>query len=114
VWSEVQEVRLLYINCSPPNGIVVLSLLDASRPLLQGRSSYFSLKDYSWIPVRSRGSTDSNGFGFIPPDEVGDDLHVQPPQAGAAGFKTLAGNRKARFGAKQDRQGLLAPNIKLP
>jgi CspA family cold shock protein len=55
---------------------------------------------------------DSKGFGFITPDNGGDDLFAHFSEIRADGFKTLAENQKVSFETKQGPKGLQAANIK--
>ncbi|HDR9156170.1 TPA: cold-shock protein [Burkholderia vietnamiensis] len=55
---------------------------------------------------------DSKGFGFITPDNGGDDLFAHFSEIRADGFKTLAENQRVSFETKQGPKGLQAANIK--
>ena len=90
---------------------VVLSLLEASHLLASGKL-YFVFKDFSWIPVPLSGSTTAKGFGFITPDNGGDDLFAHFSEISGDGFKTLAENQKVSFETKRGPKGLQAANIK--
>ncbi len=65
----------------------------------------------SWQPVRSSGSTDAKGFGFITPDDGGDDLFAHFSEIKADGFKSLQENQKVSFEVKQGPKGKQASNI---
>jgi CspA family cold shock protein len=55
---------------------------------------------------------DSKGFGFITPDDGGDDLFAHFSEISAAGFKTLKENQKVSFDVKAGPKGKQAANIK--
>jgi CspA family cold shock protein len=112
VSPEVQEVRLLFINCRYPAIFVVLSLLDASNALSQSTSFYFFHQGFFMDTGIVKWFNDSKGFGFITPDNGGDDLFAHFSEIRADGFKTLAENQKVSFETKQGPKGLQAANIK--
>ncbi|WP_028455134.1 cold-shock protein [Chitinilyticum litopenaei] len=55
---------------------------------------------------------DSKGFGFITPDEGGDDLFAHFSQIQSNGFKTLAEGQRVTFDITQGQKGKQASNIK--
>ena len=55
---------------------------------------------------------DAKGFGFIAPDNGGDDLFAHFSEDRTEGFKTLAENQKVSFETKRGLNGLQAANIK--
>ncbi len=54
---------------------------------------------------------DSKGYGFITPDEGGEDLFVHHTGIGGSGFKTLAEGAKVQFDAEQGPKGPQATNV---
>ena len=54
---------------------------------------------------------DAKGFGFITPDEGGDDLFAHCSEIRSAGFKSLAEGQKVSFEAKMGPKGKQASNI---
>lgn len=54
---------------------------------------------------------DSKGFGFITPDEGGDDIFVHHTAIQGTGFKTLADGQKVSFEATKGPKGLQAENV---
>ncbi|QDQ28537.1 cold-shock protein [Chitinimonas arctica] len=54
---------------------------------------------------------DSKGFGFITPDEGGDDLFAHFSQIQSNGFKTLAENQRVSFDVTNGPKGKQASNI---
>jgi len=55
---------------------------------------------------------DSKGFGFITPDNGGDDLFAHFSEIRSEGFKTLAEGQKVSFETKRGPKGMQASNIK--
>ncbi|BCL75573.1 cold-shock protein [Jeongeupia sp. HS-3] len=55
---------------------------------------------------------DSKGFGFITPDEGGDDLFAHFSQIMSNGFKTLAEGQRVTFDVTTGPKGKQASNIK--
>jgi CspA family cold shock protein len=54
---------------------------------------------------------DAKGFGFITPDEGGEDVFAHFSQIKANGFKTLAENQKVSFEETIGPKGKQASNI---
>src|SRR5579875_134393 len=54
---------------------------------------------------------DTKGFGFITPDNGGDDLFAHFSEIRADGFKTLAEGQKVSFETKRGPKGMQASNI---
>lgn len=54
---------------------------------------------------------DSKGFGFITPDEGGDDIFVHHTAIQGTGFKTLADGQKVSFEVTKGPKGLQAENV---
>jgi len=56
---------------------------------------------------------DSKGYGFITPDEGGDDLFVHFSAVQTNGFKTLEENQKVSFDVVAGPKGKQAANIQV-
>ena len=54
---------------------------------------------------------DTKGYGFITPDEGGDDLFVHHSGIDGSGFKTLAEGAKVEYTPEQGQKGMQATNV---
>jgi len=55
---------------------------------------------------------DAKGFGFITPEQGGDDLFAHFTEIKGKGFRTLAENQRVEFEVKNGPKGLQAANIR--
>ncbi len=54
---------------------------------------------------------DDKGFGFITPDEGGEDLFVHHTGIAGSGFKSLDEGAKVSYEATQGQKGMQADNV---
>ncbi|MFD6290866.1 cold-shock protein [Streptomyces sp. NPDC060205] len=52
------------------------------------------------------------GFGFIAPDEGGDDIFVHHSAIDSQGFRSLEENQKVEFSASQGPKGMQAEHVR--
>jgi cold shock protein len=57
--------------------------------------------------------SDEKGYGFISPDDGGEDLFVHHTGITGGGFKTLDEGAKVTYEATQGRKGMQADNVSL-
>ena len=55
---------------------------------------------------------DRKGFGFITPDDGGDDLFVHHSNIASEGFRSLRENQDVEYEAAQGRKGPEATNVR--
>jgi cold shock protein len=55
--------------------------------------------------------SDEKGYGFISPDEGGEDLFVHHTSIVGEGFKSLEEGQKVTYEAAQGRKGMQAENV---
>ncbi len=55
---------------------------------------------------------EKKGFGFITPDDGGDDLFVHHTNIAAQGFRTLKDGQRVEYEAAQGKKGMEATSVK--
>jgi cold shock protein len=55
--------------------------------------------------------SDEKGYGFISPDDGGEDLFVHHTGIAGSGFKSLEEGQKVTYEATQGRKGMQAVNV---
>ena len=56
--------------------------------------------------------SDQKGFGFITPDEGGDDLFVHHSNIQGEGYRTLADDQRVEYEPAEGRKGPEATNVR--
>lgn len=74
----------------------------------------FYLKDVFMATGTVKWFNDSKGYGFITPDDGGEDLFAHFSQIQMNGFKTLKEGQKVLFEVTQGDKGKQASNIQAP
>jgi CspA family cold shock protein len=72
------------------------------------------LKDVFMATGTVKWFNDSKGYGFITPDDGGEDLFAHFSQIQMNGFKTLKEGQKVQFDVAQGSKGQQASNIQAP
>jgi len=90
--------------------VVGLSLFD-SFCARQGACSFIRIKEVFVDTGTVKWFNETKGFGFISPDNGGDDLFAHFSEIRGTGFKTLAEGQKVSYEVKRGPKGLQASNI---
>ena len=73
-------------------------------PEVKGGLRYMAQGTVKWF-------SDDKGYGFITPDEGGEDLFVHHSGIAGEGFKSLDEDAKVTYEATQGRKGMQAENV---
>jgi CspA family cold shock protein len=71
----------------------------------------YSIREQNMATGTVKWFNDSKGFGFITPDNGGDDVFAHFSQINAKGFRTLAENQRVSFDIVEGPKGKQASNI---
>lgn len=71
------------------------------------------VKEFEMATGTVKWFNDTKGYGFISPEDGGDDLFAHFSEIQAEGFKTLQDGQKVSFEVTQGKKGLQASNIKV-
>jgi CspA family cold shock protein len=82
--------------------------------MVPGVSGYFDLRMGSMPTGTVKWFNDAKGYGFITPDDGGEDLFAHFSAIQMSGFKTLKEGQKVQFEVTQGPKGKQASNIQTP
>lgn len=71
------------------------------------------VKEFEMATGTVKWFNDTKGYGFISPEDGGDDLFAHFSEIQAEGFKSLQDGQKVSFEVTQGKKGLQASNIKV-
>jgi CspA family cold shock protein len=80
--------------------------MDIARTAYVCREDFMATGTVKWF-------NDAKGFGFITPDEGGEDLFAHFSSVQVQGFKTLKEGQKVQFDVVQGPKGKQASNIRV-
>jgi CspA family cold shock protein len=117
VWYDFQAREFARSLQFPPVGNPVrhIPCLDLRAACLGDHpncSMFFSFQESRMSTGTVKWFNESKGFGFISPDDGGDDLFAHFSAIQARGFKTLRENQKVSFDVATGPKGKQATNIR--
>ena len=80
------------------------SLADSPHRISVSRCMYMPAGTVKWF-------NESKGYGFIAPDDGGDDIFVHFSAINATGFRTLSEGQAVTFDVERGPKGLQARNV---
>jgi cold shock protein len=98
------------VNCDTPSSGHIERIYDAANGVYMARP--ISILDTTMATGTVKWFNDAKGFGFITPDDGGEDLFAHFSEVKAEGFKSLQEGQKVSFEVKQGPKGKQAANIK--
>jgi cold shock protein len=99
----VRDVGFM-VTEAPPSTRGAAFLLRWSPRNTKGGLQHMAQGTVKWF-------SDEKGFGFISPDEGGEDLFVHHTGIAGSGFKSLDEGAKVSYEATQGRKGMQADNV---
>jgi CspA family cold shock protein len=97
------------VDCRIPLSEDIERIYDAADGVYVTRP--ISILDTIMATGTVKWFNDAKGFGFISPDDGGDDLFAHFSEVKAEGFKSLQDGQKVSFEVKQGPKGKQAANI---
>ena len=97
------------VDCDTPSSEGIERIYDAADGVYIARS--ISILDTTMATGTVKWFNDAKGFGFITPDDGGEDLFAHFSEVRAEGFKSLQEGQKVSFEVKQGPKGKQASNI---
>ena len=92
----------------PSGGILLKETRDLATPAHKGpEENYVATGTVKWF-------NSEKGYGFITPDDGGDDLFVHYSNIDSEGFRTLEEGQKVEYEAGQGRKGPEATKVRIP
>jgi cold shock protein len=94
-------------------GAGLLGIQDFSaRPFAMLGQLYQNKKGFKSMPQGTvKWFNDEKGYGFIQPDDGGDDLFVHYSSISGGGFKSLEEGEKVSYEASRGKKGMEAKNV---
>lgn len=102
------------VGCDAPKALRALQGEGVSRQTQPGLSSdlrKYLREDRTMATGTVKWFNDAKGFGFITPDDGGEDLFAHFSAIQMAGFKSLKEGQKVQFDVVQGPKGKQASNI---
>jgi CspA family cold shock protein len=98
------------VDCDTPSSEGIERIYAPANGVYIAR--IFQILDTTMATGTVKWFNDAKGFGFITPDDGGEDLFAHFSEVRAEGFKSLQDGQKVSFEVKQGPKGKQAANIK--